>query len=237
MSSGVYIAAAGAVAQSMALDATANNIANASTDGFHADRVTFKEALTSARSADVAMASVATAKGVDGSNGALMQTGNPLDLALDGDGYFKVQTPNGERYTRAGNFQVDGNHQLTTLDGFPVLGQGGPITLPANAATIAVADDGTISADGNQVGKLELAKFAPTQLTREGGSLFSASGQPASGDSAKVRSGMLEASNVNVVHGVVDLVKISRTYETLMRMIQGYHDVETRAARELGGPK
>ena len=80
-------------------------------------------------------------------------------------------------------------------------------------------------------------RFAPAQVKREGGSLFSATGRPLTGDPPKVRSGMLEASNVNVVRGVVDLVKVSRTYESLMRVIQGYHDIESRAARELGAPK
>jgi flagellar basal-body rod protein FlgF len=237
MSSGIYVATAGAVAQSNALDATANNIANASTAGFHGDRVTFREALTQARSPDVASVGAGMTR-VDSQAGALSQTENPLDLALDGDGYFGVATPNGPRYTRAGNFQLDQAHNLVTADGFQVRGQGGaPINVPADAGEIAIASDGTVSAGGNEIGKLELVRFAPNQMKREGGSLFSATGRPAGGDPPKVRSGMLEASNVNVVRGVVDLVKVSRTYESLMRMIQGYHDIESRAARELGAPK
>jgi flagellar basal-body rod protein FlgF len=236
VSSGIYVATAGAVAQSQALDATANNIANASTAGFHGDRVTFKEQLGVAKSADVAMVSPGTTR-VDAQAGALTQTDNPLDLALDGDGYFTVQTQNGPRYTRAGNFQVDEQRNLVTTDGYQVLGEGGPISLPPGASTIAVDTDGTVSADGAAVGKLELARFAPNQMKREGGSLFSATGNKLTGDAPKVRSGMLESSNVNIVRGVVDLVKVSRTYESLMRVIQGYHDVESRAARDLGSPK
>jgi len=237
MSSGIYIATAGAVAQSNALDATANNIANASTAGFHGDRVTFREALTAARSADAASVNAGTTR-IDSQAGALSQTDNPLDMALEGDGYFGVETPNGARYTRAGNFQLDDQRQLVTADGFPVRSDAGqPIKLPPGASVISVAADGTISADGANVGKLELVKFDPTKLKREGGSLFSASGAPIGGDPPKVRSGMLEASNVNVVRGIVDLVKVSRTYESLMRVIQGYHDVESRAARDLGAPK
>ena len=237
MSSGIYVATAGAVAQSNALDATANNIANASTAGFHGDRVTFREALTQARSPDVASVGAGMAR-VDSQNGALTQTENPLDLALEGDGYFGVSTPNGPRYTRAGNFQIDQAHNLVTADGYQVRGQGGaPINVPPDAADLAIAADGTVSAGGNEIGKLELVRFAPGQMKREGGSLFSATGRPAAGDLPKVRSGMLEASNVNVVRGVVDLVKVSRTYESLMRVIQGYHDIESRAARDLGAPK
>jgi len=237
MSSGIYIATAGAVAQSNALDATSNNIANASTSGFHGDRITFREALTAAKSADVHLVGAGTAR-VDSQAGALQQTDNPLDLALEGDGMFAIQTPNGERYTRSGNFKLDDTRRLVTADGLQVRGQGGAaITIPPEAQQIAIGADGSVTADGNAVGKLELVNFASKQLKREGSSLFSATGKPIVGEPPKVRSGMLEQSNVNVIRGVVDLVKVSRTYESLMRVIQGYHDVESRAARELGGPK
>jgi flagellar basal-body rod protein FlgF len=237
VSSGIYIATAGAVAQSNALDATANNIANAQTAGFRADRVTFQEALTQAKSPDMTIVNNGGSK-VDSMAGALQQTQNPLDLALEGDGFFGVETPQGTRYTRAGNFRLDDDRKLVTNDGLQVRGEGGgAISIPKDAKDIAVAPDGTVSADGTTVGKLELVRFNANQLKRVGGSLFSATGGPASGEVPKVRAGMLEASNVNVVRGVVDLVKVSRTYESLMRVIQGYHDVESRAARDLGGPK
>jgi flagellar basal-body rod protein FlgF len=237
MSNGIYAATAGAVAQSNALDATANNIANASTTGFHGDRITFREALAAARSPDLSNVAAGTTR-IDSQAGAMLPTASPLDLALDGDGYFAVTTPAGPRYTRAGNFQLDDKRNLVTADGFAVRGEGGaPINVPPDAATVAVASDGTVSADGEAIGKLELAQFAPNQMKREGGSLFSATGRALTGDPPKVRSGMLESSNVNVVHGIVDLVKVTRTYESLMKMIQGYHDLETRAARELGAPK
>ncbi len=237
MSSGIYIATAGAVAQSNALDTTSNNIANASTAGFHGDRLTFREAMTAARSADMAVVGGGSAR-VDNMAGALQSTENPLDLALEGDGMFAVQTPQGTRYTRSGNFKLDDARQLVTVDGNQVRGEGGAaITFPAEAQTISVGVDGSVSADGVQVGKLELVKFASNQLRRQGASLFAATGNPIAGDPPRVRSGMLESSNVNVVRGVVDLVKVSRTYESLMRVIQGYHDVESRAARDIGGPK
>ncbi|MGN6105094.1 MAG: flagellar basal-body rod protein FlgF [Kofleriaceae bacterium] len=237
MSSGIYIATAGAVAQSTALDATANNIANASTAGFQGDRVTFREAMTAARSADLSVVGAGTTR-VDGQAGALTPTESPLDLALEGDGFFGVQTANGPRYTRAGNFRLDDARQLVTADGHPVRGEGGaPIAIPEGAQAIHIGADGQVLADDAVVGKLELTRFATRQLRREGGSLFSATGRPEPGDPPRVRAGMLEASNVNIVRGVVDLVKVSRTYESLMRVIQGYHDVESRAARDLGGPK
>ena len=251
MSSGIYVATAGAIAQSNALDATANNIANASTAGFRSDRMVFREALTAARSPDAASVSVGTSR-IDSQAGALTQSSNPLDLALEGDGYFAVQTANGPRYTRAGNFHLDDARRLVSADGLPVRATIGTpiqqqdlvkgavvpgIEIPQGTAVIGIAADGTVSADGNPVGKLELVRFRSSQVKREGGTLFSAKGKPELGNPPLVRTGMLEASNVNVVRGVVDLVKVSRTYESLMRVIQSYHDIESRAARELGGPK
>lgn len=238
MSSGIYVATAGAVAQSTALDATANNIANAGTAGFRADRVTFREALTAAKSIDVASVGAGTTR-IDSQAGALTSTGGPLDMALEGDGMFAVNTPNGTRYTRAGNFRLDDERQLVTADGLKVRGAGGAtISFPADATTMDVSPDGTIRSGETVVGKLELAVFKPGQLKREGATLFSSTGQPDAGaEQPKVRSGMLEASNVNIVRGVVDLVKVSRTYESLMKVIQGYRDVESRAARDIGGPK
>jgi flagellar basal-body rod protein FlgF len=238
MSNGIYAETAGAVAQSQALDTTANNIANATTAGFRGDRVTFREALATARSVDLSQVAVSSTR-VDTQAGALTTTENPLDLALDGDGYFGIQTPGGPRYTRAGNFQLDAQRTLVTPEGFAVRSDGGgTITIPDDAKQIGVGIDGTVSADGTELGKIEIAQFAPAQITREGNTLFTATGRPTtSGDPPKVRSGMLEASNVNIVRGVVDLVKVTRIYESLMRMIQNYHDVESRAARELSAPK
>jgi len=237
MSSGIYVASAGAIAQSNALDATANNIANASTAGFHGDAVTFKQVMTQARSPDVGLVDAGTAR-IDSQPGALNPTGNPLDLALEGDGYFSVQSEQGTRYTRAGNFELDPTGKLVTSEGLQVNGEhGAPITIPPGASNVQVASDGTVSADGTTVGKLELVKLKSSQLQRQGGSLFAATGTPEPGAPPTVRSGMLESSNVNVVRGVVDLVKVSRTYESLMQVIQGFHDVESRAAETLGAPK
>jgi len=211
VSNGIYAATAGAVAQSNALDTTANNIANATTAGFRGDRITFREAYTNARSVDLSEVSVASTR-IDSQAGAL---------------------------TQSGNFQLSDARNVVTTEGFTVRGDGGaPITIPEDARDIGVGLDGTVSADGQEIGKLELTRFAPAQVKREGNTLFAATGRPIGEDEPpKVRSGMLEASNVNVVRGVVDLVKVSRTYEALMRMIQNYHDVESRAARELTTPK
>ncbi len=237
MGSGIYVAVSGAVAQSNALDVTANNIANASTAGFQGTRVSFQEALASARSVDIALVGNTTV-GVDQQAGTMSQTGNPLDLALDGDGYLAVDTAAGVRYTRAGALQMDPVGTLITADGHPLRGQGGgPIAIPEGTTQIMIGENGSVSADGAEIGRLDLARFEPGAMRREGSTLMSARGPRLDGDPPRVLQGAIEGSNVNIVRGVVDLVKVSRTYESLLRLIEGFNQVESRAARDLGGPK
>ena len=236
MSSGIYVATAGAVAQSNALDVTASNIANASTAGFKGARVTFREALARAKSADTALVGAGTGA-IDASNGVITQTGNPLDVAIDGDGYFAVDTARGVRYTRDGSFQLGADGKLVTSEGNPVRGTTGPIDVPPGAAQIAIDADGTVRADGAEVGKLELAHLDRASITHDSDNLVMSSKPAVAGPPVKLVTGAVEGSNVNVVRGVVDLVKVSRTYESLMRVIEGYHECESRAAQTLGAPK
>jgi flagellar basal-body rod protein FlgF len=241
MGSGIYTATAGAVAQDTALDVAANNISNASTTGYKAQRVSFGEALANRRSIDAAFTGVAEMSS-DASAGTLRRSDNPLDLALLGDGYFAVNTPAGVRYTRAGDFRVDGEGRLVNGAGLVARGVGGrEIRLPPDAADITVSKDGQVLAGGESVGQLEVARFTPAALVREGDNLYAASGPPAAapagGPPTEVVSGAVEQSNVNAVRGMVDLVKISRTYESLMRMIQGYGEMEAAAARGIGRPR
>lgn len=237
MGSGIYIAAAGAVAQSAALDVTANNVANAGTTGFHGTKVNFQVALTRARSADMALVGNQT-NSIDGAAGEVSSTGNQLDVALDGDGYLSVDTPQGVRYTRAGSMQLGADGRLINAEGLPMRGvNGAPLVVPPNAGPVTIATDGSISTALGPVGQLELTRFASGTLSRDGGTLLAARGQPAAGPPPLVKQSYLEGSNVNVVRGVVELVQVSRTYESLMTVIQGFQTVENRAARDLGGPK
>jgi flagellar basal-body rod protein FlgF len=239
MGSGIYISTAGAVAQDTALDVAANNIANASTTGYKAKRVTFGQALANTRSPDAAFAGVASTAS-DPSAGPLRHTDNPLDVALVGDGYFAINTPAGARYTRAGDFRLDAEGRLVNSAGLLARGVGGnEISIPEGSMQVSVDREGQVIADGDSVGQLEVTRFAPGALVREGDNLYAATGPAAAqdGDPAEVISGALEESNVNVVRGMVDLVKVSRTYESLMRIIQGYRDIDNAAARGLGRPR
>jgi flagellar basal-body rod protein FlgF len=169
------------VALSRELDVVANNIANMNTTGFKADGSLFEEYLNSAaRAADTRVSFVQDrATWIDMSAGALERTGNALDVAINGDGFFAVQTQRGVRYTRNGSFQINPSGQLVTAQGDPVLGDGGPITFQPTDRQISISPDGTISVrEGNskadsQRGKLRLVSFAnPRQLQKDGNGTF-----------------------------------------------------------------
>jgi len=238
MGNAIYSALSGAVAQSHALDVTANNVANAGTVAYRADRVRFAEVLGRARgrAKDSAFVS-ATGTVADPTPGAMSPSQNPLDVALpDRDTFIGVATARGVRYTRAGNLRLDGTGRLVTAAGDPIRDarDGRPILLPPGASAPAIASDGTVSANGAVVGKIELVRYAPAQLQREGASLFVASGQPAAGPPPTVVQGALEQSSFNVVRGVVDLVRVSRAYEATHRLIEAQRELDDRTARGLG---
>ena len=185
MQNAILVGLSRQVALAREMDVVANNIANLNTTGFKADGSLFEEYLNSAARADQTGSRVSFVhdRGIwhDMSQGAIERTGNPLDVAIDGKGFLVVQTPNGERYTRNGSLQINATGQLVTSDGFPVLGDGGPITLQPTDRQVQISRDGTISVrEGTSKvdsarGKLRLVTFAnPQQLQKDGSSTFSA---------------------------------------------------------------
>lgn len=236
MGNGIYVAMSGAVAQDRALDAVANNVANAGTTAYKAQRVAFSEVLDEKKELSFVDADKSV---VDTTAGSLRSTDNPLDLALDGDGWFSVTTPDGVRYTRDGAFSLNDGGVLVDARGNPVRGLGGAeVLVPPDAQQVTVDREGNIFVDDTPAAQLEIVRFAPDRMKREGGNLFRATGKPeAGGELPAVVSGHLEASNFNTVRGMVDLVKISRTYESLHRMIENYRQVDQRTARDIGGPR
>jgi flagellar basal-body rod protein FlgF len=223
MDSGLYAACAGLVARTQALDTIAANVANSSSAGFRGQENMFGTVLAEANhhgrlsTLNRATNTYSQMSGtqLDQTQGVISHTGNDLDAAIEGPGYFKVQTTNGVAYTRNGHFQVNANGQLTTETGDPVLGQAGPITLSKGPVTISA--DGTISAGGAISAKLAVVTFAPnTQLSNRGGSNYSApasSELPATG--ATVQQGALEGSNVSPIEGVVRLISAQRAAESM----------------------
>lgn len=236
MGSGIYIALSGAVAQNNALDVVANNVANAGTTGFRADRIAFQKVLGKASGNDQNFVQVAVTK-VDSQAGPIRQTGNPLDLALSGDGFFAIDTPRGVRYTRAGDFTLDKTGRIVNPDGYTARKQGGgSVSIPKDAKDVMVSGDGSVYADGNKVGGLQLARFAPGNIVHEGGALYAATpgAQAQVGQLPEVMSGSIEEGNFNVVRGMVDLVKVSRSYDALHRMLESYKQIDQRTAQAIG---
>jgi flagellar basal-body rod protein FlgF len=240
VSSGIWVAASGASAQMTALDATANNLANATTPGYKAEQAVFQEHLATAllggkARTEMRYASVAEVS-PDLRSGPLHVTQRPLDVAIDGEGYFTVQTPRGERYTRAGAFQVGPGSTLVTAQGYPVLGAGGPITLPAEGASPEIGQDGVVRVNGEEVGQLQVVNFdEPRALQKDGDQLFKA--LPQAGEPlpalVQLQGGALELPNVSIVKGMTDLVSATRAFEALERAVEAYSDLERRAASDI----
>ncbi len=194
----------------------ANNIANASTTGFKAEEVMFSE-YVSRLGGDHASLSMATAnvRNTVQSQGGLAQTGGPFDLAIEGEGFFLIDTPNGERLTRAGAFTPNGDGDLVTMDGYPVLDAGGaPVFIPQGAGAIGIAPDGTISAGGNPIGQIGLVVPAdPLKMTREGGTMFNPQGDYDAAIDGRMMQGFLEESNVNPITQISRMIEVQRAYE------------------------
>ncbi len=224
------------VALSRELDVVANNIANMNTTGFKADGSLFEEYLNSAaRAADTRVSFVRDrATWIDMSAGAIERTGNALDVAINGDGFFAVQTQQGVRYTRNGSLQINPSGQLVTAQGDPVLGDGGPITFQPTDRQISISPDGTISVrEGNskadsQRGKLRLVSFAnPRQLQKDGNGTFNYAGNdaPVEAKTATIAQGSLEKSNVRAVVEMSRMIEITRSYTQIAAMLQQQSDL------------
>jgi flagellar basal-body rod protein FlgF len=279
MNSGLYTAYLGMRARQQRLDVIANNIANASTNGFKADRLLYRsvvaaetEATEANRVANAAASSqqtsspgagaavpavpaapnaaagltpagtlrdvgVVTSQTIDFSRGSVHETSRSLDVSLDGEGYLVVQTPRGERYTRQGSLTLDNAGQLVTQSGELIVGDSGPITVPPGE--VSIGDDGTVSANGKLAGRLKLVEFADaTQaLTKEGSSLFAATGRQVAKEatSTRVVQGSLEMSNVSSLTEMVAMMQNTREFESLQKAVSMMmNDIGKTVATELG---
>ena len=234
-----YLALARQVALDRALDITANNLANLRTTGYKAEKVLFEEYVqqqTSPVTPPNRMSSVVQlGTFTDYRAGGFEQTGNALDFAIQGDGFFAVQAPEGTRYTRAGNFRLDDIGQIVTQDGLPVLDAGGsPVQLPADGGRITVGGDGQVAIDGSVVGQIGVLEFAdPQGLVREGSGLFSSSAEPVQAESARVIQGMLEGANVQPVLEITRMMDILRNFEAAQQMVNSQHELARNAIAKI----
>lgn len=244
---GVYTAAAGGLISQQRIDTVANNLANVNTAGFKAQRIQarqqeFADTLASKMNGvtDRAQADFDRTPGVvdggsytDFSAGPVTTTGNPLNVALrNPNEFFVIQTPTGPAYTRAGDFAVDTEGNLVTLDNMPVSGDGGPLTLPQGPARIL--DDGSVIVGTESVGKLQVVRINDTsKLKHAEGSRFTleAGTQPESVDVASVVPESLEMPNVNVVEAMVEMINAQKSFESYTKTVQTMDDMNETALR------
>jgi len=242
MNSGYYAACTGLMARTEALETIANNLANVSTVGFRASHNDFSSLLATTGNSPLSVLNqdandygVLSGTRLDTSQGALVKTSNDLDLAIEGPGYFAVQTAAGTVYTRGGNFRVSPVGQLITAAGDPVLGDNNrPITVIG--APVSISADGTISTNGAIFGRLKMVEFAPTvNIKSTGGAYYTApAGTAVPAQKSQVRQGMLESSNVNPVTSVVELITAQREVETMRHVLTMFNsELDKTAAQEL----
>lgn len=224
------------------MDIVANNIANMDTTGFKVESLMEKTDLgVPASTAQIpSPVKFVAANGVarDFGQGALTQTGGPLDMAIDGQGFFQVQGPGGPRFTRDGRFTLDTSGRLVTQAGLPVLDAGGSeITIDAEKGPVDVGPDGSLTQGRDAVGKVGVFTFANAgALEKDGDNLFKNASNltPQPATDAKVRQGMVESSNVKPVIEITTMIQVSRAYEQIAKMMDSQADLSLRSVQRLG---
>jgi len=223
------------LAQGQRLNQITNNLANVDTPGYKKEDITFWEMLytTNQNRQRVGKALKILTNHQEGS---VKNTGNQLDFAISGDGFFKLQTPQGVRYSRAGNFLVNSEGQLVNPDGHLVLGTDGPIVINGNE--VSVATDGSLMVDGVTAGRFDIATFANlTDIEKEGTNLFRLKTEEAEEEPATdftVRQGFIESSNVSLVSEMTTMLDLHRAYETQQKVIRTYDEIDAKAISTVG---
>ena len=241
MNNALYVGLSRQETLQRALDIVANNIANADTAGFKLEQLLVQTEPGSPPSTpDARPVNYVLDHGVtrDFTQGSMDQTGNPYDVAVEGLGFFQIQTAGGMRYTRDGRFTVDNKNQLVTKAGDPVMDAGGrPIVLDPTKPEPAIAKDGTISQGGVPGAKLGVYRFPDlAQLQKNGAGLFEAPAAvtPTVATDAVIRQGTIEKSNVQPVLEITNLIEITRAYERVAQMMSATSDLSTQAIERLG---
>ncbi|NRF70331.1 flagellar basal-body rod protein FlgF [Aquincola sp. S2] len=233
----IYLAMSGAKATMQRQDIVAHNLANASTTGFRAELQAFRAVPVVGEGASTRVFALESTPGYNAAPGPVQSTGRALDVAMKGNAWLAVQALDGtEAYTRAGNLDLNTDGQLTTSSGLTVLGDGGPITIPANSE-LKIGADGTISAKtGNQrpqvVGRLKLVT-PEAPLTRGTDGLFRAAEDLPADQTARLQDGALEGSNVSAIESMVAMIAAARQFEQQMKMLQSAQDKEQAASKLL----
>ena len=213
-------------------DIIANNLSNVQTVGYKKDVPVFHKAFSETLSSSLAEDPVESVTVFQ--QGDLQPTGNPLDMAIEGEGFFKVKTPNGIRYTRAGNFNLNQDGVLIQSNGYPVLGSDREITL--RGLKVVIGKDGTVSVDGSNQGKIDIVTFPDlNELMKEGQTLFKLATeqkeiQP---QQSQIQQGSLEGSNVNALGEMIQMIDSLRTVQFCSKLVQTEDDMNNRAVNDL----
>lgn len=247
MDKGIFTATSGGLLEARRLQNVASNLSNANTPGFKSQRLVSRQqefpdtlAGTVAPQDKVAKAQIEATPGVvtigsqtDFSAGGVSHTGNPLDVAISEEGvFFVIQTPQGEEYTRAGNFTLNSERQLVTADGFPVSGDGGPIELPEGE--IELTSSGNVRVNGQDIGKLRTVRIDDLKsLEHRGGTRFGfgASGGGAVDESVPLIVESVEGSNSTIVESMVEMIGLNRSFEAYSKVVKTLDELNDRAVR------
>ncbi|HET9642165.1 MAG TPA: flagellar basal-body rod protein FlgF [Burkholderiaceae bacterium] len=234
----IYLSMSGAKAMLQRQDVLSNNLANVSTVGFRAELAAFRAVPVRGDGASTRVYALESTVGYDPNPGVVQSTGRKLDVAMKGNAWLVVQALDGtEAYTRAGSLDVDANGQLVTRGGLPVMGDGGPVTIPANSE-VTIGVDGTITAKAGSgrpitIGRLKLVT-PETPLQRGEDGLFRASdGDLPLDPAARLQDGALEGSNVSPVETMVSMIAAARQFEAQMKMLQSAEQNEQSAGKLL----
>lgn len=235
-----YVALSHQTALERQMAVTANNVANMSTPAFKAQDILFNEYLVEPKkSDDISMVSdFATFRRTQ--QGPMQTTGNPLDLALQGNGYFVIETADGQQYTRAGNFALNDKAELVTQNGRIVLSDSGPLVVPPGDTQLVISKDGTVSThESGVLGRLQLASFENDQeLLEVGDGLYKAEGlKVLPAENTTIHQSMLEGSNVEPIKEMNRMIEISRAYQSAQRLLQTDHDRQRNVISRLTSPE
>jgi flagellar basal-body rod protein FlgG len=242
MDQGIYTAVSGAVAMEARLDMIANNLANLSTTGYKKDRINYEKFarildtsfLYPGQFRTIPVDVVTKATTVDLSPGPCKRTGNSLDVAIMGNGFFVVNTPDGLRYTRGGDFHLSPEGLLVNAQGFPVQGEGGDISL--DAGHVVIDARGNVSLNDSGIDKLQVVDIPPESITRQGNSLFGVKPgfAPEPVESPDIAQGHLESANVEPVKEMVLMIETQRAYDAYQRVIKTQNDAYSKSMTNVG---
>ncbi|CAO3459369.1 Flagellar basal-body rod protein FlgF [Azospirillum argentinense] len=239
MENPLYIGLSRQVALRRQLDVVANNIANMNTAGFRGERMLFEAAMERGgmKPSDKIAFTIDRATYTDFTPGSLKPTDNPYDVALDGDGWLQVQTPDGPRYTRDGRMRRDVDGQLVNAGGFPYLDDNQqPIVIPADRSRMEIGTDGLVSADNEMIARLRVVRFeSPQALAQTGDVLFDAGdAQPLPAPDTRTIQGKVEQSNVQSIAEMSRMMELTRDYQSVTRMMDDGQDLLRSAINRLG---